>query len=114
MTLPLLLRIVAWAMLIGLMVVTIGPIEWRPISPLPVQVERATALALIGFVFALAYPRHIILVSIVVLGATALFEVLQLAEPSRHGRVIDAMVKLIGGGAGLVAGRIVNKVGRRS
>ena len=57
MSLSLLLRIVAWLLLVGLVVVTVGPIAWRPISPLPVQLERATALMVIGFVFALANPR---------------------------------------------------------
>jgi len=62
-TLPLALRILAWLLLAGLVIVTIGPIQWRPISPLPTQLERAVALMLVGFVFALAYPRRIVLVA---------------------------------------------------
>jgi len=44
------------------------------------------------------------LASIVVLGAAALFERLQLQEPSRHGCVFDATVKMAGGVIGLSAG----------
>lgn len=99
-----LLRIVAWLLLAGLVFVTLSPISLRPISPLPTQLERATALALVGFAFALAYPRHIWLVALLVLGSTVLLEILQLASPSRHGRVIDAVVKLVGGGGGLLVG----------
>ena len=109
MSLKLALRILAWLLLAGLVVVTIGPIEWRPISPLPVQVERATALAIIGFVFALAYPRHIVIVAVLVLGLTAVLEALQLVEPSRHGRIADITVKLIGGVFGLLSGWLTDR-----
>ena len=98
------LQLLAWLLLIALAIVTIGPIEFRPISPLPVQIERATALAVIGFVFALAYPRHILLVGFVLFAATVLFEALQVLEPSRHGRVVDVAVKLVGAAFGLAIG----------
>ena len=82
----------------------------RSISPLPTQVERALALLIIGFVFALAYPRHIWIVALIVLGSTALLELLQLVSPSRHGRVVDVAVKLLGGGIGLAGGRLLNRL----
>lgn len=44
------------------------------------------------------------LASIVVLGAAALFERLQVQEPSRHGCVFDATVKMAGGVIGSSAG----------
>jgi VanZ family protein len=98
------LRALAWLLLAGLIFVTLSPIGLRPNSPLPTQVERAGAVALVGFVFACAYPRRIWLVVLLVLGSTALLELLQLAAPSRHGRVLDLAVKLVGGGIGLAAG----------
>lgn len=112
MTLQRFLRIAAWVLLLGLLVVTLGPDELRPVSTLPVQLERGLAVGLIGFVFALAYPRHIIAVSLVVLGATVLLELLQLGTPTRHGRLVDVAVKLAGGGAGLALGYIVNRLRR--
>jgi len=107
-------RVLAWALLAALVVVTIGPIDWRPVSHLPVQLERALALALIGFVFAVAYPRHLLLVGLVVLSTTVLLELLQLVEPSRHGRVVDAAVKLTGAIIGLAAGHLLNRLRHRS
>ncbi|RYE09884.1 MAG: hypothetical protein EOP22_07585 [Hyphomicrobiales bacterium] len=104
MSLKTALRVIAWLLLAGLIFVTLSPIDLRPVSPAPVQLERAAALALIGFVFALAYPRHIWLVALVVLGSTVLLELLQLLSPSRHGRLIDVAVKLTGGGIGIAAG----------
>ena len=103
------LRAAAWLLLAGLIFVTLSPLDLRPASPLPTQIERAGALALVGFVFALAYPRRILLVAAIVLGATIALEILQFAQPSRHGRVLDAAVKLAGGGVGLVAGWLVTR-----
>jgi hypothetical protein len=108
------LRILAWLLLLGLIVVTIGPISLRPITPLPTQLERALALLVIGFVFALAYPRHIVIIAILVLGTTVLLEFLQVLEPSRHGRFVDAAVKLLGGAAGLAFGTFASRASRRA
>ena len=91
-----LLQILAWLLLIALAIVTVGPIGLRPETSLSPQVERGLALLLIGFVFALAYRRHILLVAALLITSTALFEALQVLEPSRHGRVVDLLVKLIG------------------
>ena len=107
------MRVLAWLLLAGLIFVTLSPINLRPISPLPTQLERAIALAVVGFAFALAYPRHLWVVALLVLGSTVLLEFLQLVQPSRHGRVIDVMVKLVGGGFGLAAGTILTRLTRK-
>jgi len=98
------LRVLAFLLLAGLIFVTLSPINLRPISPLPTQVERAIALATVGFAFAIAYPKRIVLVALLVLGSTALLELLQLVSPSRHGRLVDLSVKLIGAGFGMFLG----------
>ena len=104
MTLRTLLRVVAWLLLAGLVFATLSPIDMRPNSPLPTGAERAFALMLVGFVFAVAYPRRILLVAALVLGSTMLLELLQLMSPSRHGRLVDVAVKLTGAGVGLALG----------
>jgi VanZ family protein len=108
------LRIVAWLLLAGLIFVTLSPINLRPISPLPTQLERAIALAVVGAAFALAYPRRIVLVCVLVLGATVAIEFLQLFAPSRHGRLVDVLVKLVGGSFGIAAGHLFNRIRHRS
>lgn len=112
MTLSTALRILAWLLLAGLVFVTLSPISLRPISPLPTQVERAVALMIVGFVFALAYPRRFVLVAAIVLGVTAGLELLQLVTPSRHGGWPDVAVKLLGGSLGLVGGWLLNRFPR--
>ena len=100
-------------MLLGLVIVTVGPIGWRPISPLPVQLERATALMVIGVIFALAYPRQLLLVAVLLVGATAFLEIAQVLEPSRHGRWLDFGVKAFGAIVGLMIGYGLDRLGRR-
>ena len=106
------LRVLAWLLLAGLIFVTLAPLDLRPVSPIPTQLERAIALAIVGFVFALAYPRSILLVAAIVLGATIVLELLQLLQPSRHGRFVDMAVKLTGGAAGIFVGWLFTKLRR--
>jgi hypothetical protein len=69
---------------------------------------------IIGFVFALAYPRHFVLLAILLIGATALLELTQVLEPSRHGRWLDFGVKAFGGIVGLMIGYGVERLRRRT
>ena len=45
-----------------------------------------------------------------VLGSTILLELLQLLAPSRHGRVIDVLVKLVGSGFGIAIGALLQRL----
>lgn len=109
---PRLLKILAWLLLVALAIVTVGPIGWRPVTHFSPQLERAVALMLVGFVFALAYPRRILWVALLLFTSTALFEALQGLEPSRHGRVADELVKLIGAAVGLFLGWLLTRRAR--
>jgi apolipoprotein N-acyltransferase len=107
-------RIAAWACLLGIAFITLGPIGFRPESGLSPSIERFAAFAVVGALFAVAYPRYILIAAAIVLGAAVLFEVLQLLSPSRHGRAFDASVKIAGGVFGLAAGWLLAKsVSRR-
>ena len=64
------LRLLAWLLLAALIFVTLSPINLRPVSPLPTQLERAIAPAIVGFVFAIAYPKHLWAIALVVIGST--------------------------------------------
>ena len=67
------------------------------------RVEHIVAFALFGALFAFAYPRRFVLVCCVVFCSTIIFEYLQTLTPDRHGTVIDAVEKLIGGAIGISA-----------
>jgi hypothetical protein len=100
-------RFLAWSSLILIGIITLAPIGFRPESGFSPSIERFSAFAALGLAFALAYPRHFWLAVFVALGSALLLEVLQWMEPSRHGRVFDAMVKVAGGAVGLMLGQLV-------
>jgi hypothetical protein len=99
-----LLRGMAWLCLAAIAMATLSPLGLRPTTGWPPSIERFLAFALVGGLFVAAYPRYILFAAAVVLGAAALFELLQVLEPSRHGRLFDAGVKLSGGSFGLIVG----------
>jgi glycopeptide antibiotics resistance protein len=105
--------LLAWLLLVAIAFVTLAPIGFRPNSGYSPSIERFAAFGAVGFLFALAYPRRLWLIVAIVLGAAIAFEALQLVSASRHGRVFDLAVKLVGGGAGIAAGVVVDWVWRR-
>jgi VanZ family protein len=71
-----------------------------------VLLEHVGAFAVIGFLFSVTYTRTT-LVCVLVLGSAVILELLQLVVPDRDARVIDAVEKLIGGGVGIIAAKIM-------
>ena len=61
-----------------------------------------------GLAFGLAYPNRVLLVVVIVAGAAFGLEALQLLTPDRHGRVIDALVKALGGICGISVGQMAS------
>jgi VanZ family protein len=102
-----LVRFLAWSSLAVVAIVTLVPIGFRPESSFSPTIERFSAFAAIGLVFALAYPRRLWLAVVIALGSALCLEALQLLEPSRHGRVFDAIVKVAGGAVGLSLGQLL-------
>lgn len=102
-------RVLAWAGLAFIAFATLSPIDLRPTSELPPNIERFFAFAAVGAMFAIAYPRHLWLTCAVVLGAALALEILQMISPSRHGHVLDAVVKMSGGTIGLTAGWLLQR-----
>ncbi|MBC8717318.1 MULTISPECIES: VanZ family protein [Brucella/Ochrobactrum group] len=99
------LRLAAWLVLISILVVTISPIQFRPIASQSADLERFSAFFLVGFLFALAYPRHWIAVLLLTIGCAGIFELLQRLAPGRHGEFPDFVFKAVGAMAGVCIGR---------
>ena len=108
------LRILAWLSLLFLIVVTVGPIGLRPLSGLSVHIERFGAFAVVGIIFALAYPRHLFIVAFIVIVAAISLEALQLLSVSRHGRLFDLVVKITGAMVGFALGSILPQLSQSS
>ncbi|GEP00845.1 hypothetical protein [Methylobacterium haplocladii] len=98
---PKLARLMAWTLAAALVFVTLAPIGLRPVVTEDANVERALAYALLGFLFAIAYPRHWLLALCAGIGIAAGLEVGQIFAASRHGRVADFLVKASAAGIGV-------------
>ncbi|WP_233382670.1 VanZ family protein [Methylobacterium sp. C25] len=95
-------RLMAWMLVVALVVVTLAPIGMRPAVIENANIERALAYALLGFLFAVGYPRHRFLAFAVGVAVAAGLEVGQVFTASRHGRVPDFMVKAVAAGIGVI------------
>jgi hypothetical protein len=107
-----LIRPVAWMLLAAVLFVTVSPIRMRPVTAAPPDVERFVAFAVVGLAFAVGYPRHWRLAACLVVAAALAFEAAQLLAPGRHARIADALVKALGGLAGIATGAVIQRLSR--
>ena len=96
----------AWTTLAFIAFATLSPLALRPEFG-DANLERFGAYALAGLLMALAYPRHLIPVALFVVGVATVLEVLQLVTPDRHGQFANAVVKAVGGIAGVTVAFII-------
>jgi hypothetical protein len=106
-------RPIAWLLLAAILFVTVSPVQFRPVTHEPPDLERFAAFAVVGFVFVLGYPRHWILVTCLVIGSAFAFEAAQLLSPTRHPRLHIAVIKAIGGVAGIAVGAAISRLSPR-
>jgi len=104
------IAIAAWVLLAAIFIFTDGPLSLRPATGLSPNAERFVALAVVGFAFALAYPRRSALVLAFLLVTVACFEILQHLVHGRHGTVHDAAIKCVGVVTGMAAGQIFSRL----
>jgi VanZ family protein len=95
-----------WLALLLIAFVTLSPIQERPSVAGP-QIEHFAAFAVMGLAFVLGYPRRTALIILAVIFSAFTLEAMQLLTPDRHGRVIDAIVKVAGGLTGIGMGRVL-------
>jgi hypothetical protein len=105
-----LIAIAAWATLTFIIFATLSPAHLRPeltaTEPAVIVVlEHIGAFAVLGLLFAGGYPRRYGLVCVIVFGSAICLECLQILVPDRDARMVDAIEKIAGGGAGMFAGQ---------
>ncbi|MGU3537817.1 VanZ family protein [Methylobacterium sp. A54F] len=103
------LRLSAWSVAAGLVLVTLAPIGWRPVVA-GATVERAAAYALLGLLLALAYPRRWRLAVALVVAYAGVLELGQMLTETRHARLSDFLVKA---GAAVVGALLAVALTRR-
>jgi VanZ family protein len=71
------------------------------------RVEHVIAFAILGALFSFAYPKRIIVACGVIFLSAVILECLQTLTPDRHGTLIDAFEKVVGGALGIFASRAI-------
>jgi VanZ family protein len=115
-----LIIIAAWASILAIAFATLthvgfvyslyyklSPFLMRPRMRTYAHFEHVIAFAIFGALFAFAYPRHVIFVCSVVFISAVALEYLQTLTPDRHGTLIDAFEKLVGGSLGIFAAQAI-------
>jgi hypothetical protein len=107
------IRLAAWALLVVVAIMTVGPISLRPETSFPVNFERTAAWICIGAMFSFAYPARAALTAAALVGAAGLLELAQIEALGRHGHVLDFLFKacgaLLGVGAVHCIGRLLSR-----
>ena len=101
-------RIMALVFLVVIAFATLAPIGMRPTSALPADAERCLAYAAVGVSFALGWPRHWFAVIAAVILMAGVLETLQIVASTRHGTVLDFLVKASGGCAGVTIAQLLS------
>jgi hypothetical protein len=104
-----LFRGIGWALAAAIVVFSLSPIELRPATTAPADIERLMAFAAMGGAFCIGYPRHRSSIALLVLGAIGLLEIAQQLVPGRHGEIHDGFVKASGAFLGAVAALVVDR-----
>ena len=94
-------RWLAWPLLAAVVFVTLAPIGLRPVTGAPANFERFAAYAVLSGVFCLGYPKHRISVLLSLVALAGALEALRHFVPTRHGRIADAAVKVLGAATGV-------------
>jgi VanZ family protein len=83
------LRVFAWVLVMGLVVITVVPASERPVTGLQHGFEHFLAFGFVGFIFTLAYSQKPIVLMLSAIVFTAVLELIQIPLPTRHARLED-------------------------
>ena len=97
--------IIGWSALAFIAFTTLSPIRDRPVLA-DAHLEHFAAFAIMGLAFSLGAPRRTLLIAAMMIVSAVALESLQLLTPDRHGRLLDAFVKAIGGICGVGVSRL--------
>jgi VanZ family protein len=91
------LRAVAWALLIGIVVMTIVPPSLRVGTGAPHNVGHAGIFVITGLAFGLANELRLSVICGSAIMFCTLLELVQLAVPGRHARISDFLIDAVAG-----------------
>jgi VanZ family protein len=103
-------RVAAWFLLLAIVVLSVVPPDYRPVTSAPHDVEHLVIFFLTGLAFGLGYASRRFLQIIGLAAFSAGIELLQLYIPGRHARLSDFLVNAVSvalgvGSAAIAAGK---------
>ena len=96
MNFELLARLLSWVVFGAIVMLTVVPPAWRPVTGASQMAEHLAAFFLLGGFLALGYRRNLLAVAVLVVAGVGLLELCQLVVPGRHARASDFVFNAIG------------------
>ena len=88
-------RVAAWILIAIIAVLSFIPPGYRPITPVPHNVEHLSIFLPTGLALGVGYERRHLLQSLALVLFSAAVELIQLEIPGRHGRLSDFLVNAV-------------------
>jgi VanZ family protein len=108
------LRILAWILVIGIVVVTLVPASVRPETGVGHNYEHFFAFGLVGLVFALAHSQRLGMLLISGVVFALMLELAQIPLPTRHARFEDFLVDAFSACLGILVAYFTRSAWRSS
>jgi VanZ family protein len=98
-------RVAGWFLIVVIIVLSFVPPGYRPVAPVPHNMEHLSIFLPTGLAIGLGYERRHLSQSLALVALSAVIELIQLEIPGRHGRLSDFLVNAVSAclGVGLAA-----------
>jgi VanZ family protein len=103
-------RIVAWTLTMAIIILSVVPPAWRPVTGAPHRLEHFIPYLATGLAFGLGYDRKHNLLALLLVLFCGSIEVVQLFVPGRHARLSDFIVDALATCLGLLMASPVNQI----
>ena len=100
-----LFRLAAWLLLVAIVILSVVPPDYRPVTPAPHNFEHGGIFVLTGLAFGLGYERWRVGQAAALVVFSGAIELVQLVVAGRHSRFSDFVVDAVSAslGVGLAA-----------
>ena len=102
-----LFRSIAWACLVGIVILSLVSPSLRPITRLPHNLEHLAIFAITGLALGLGYPGYLVRHVVLLMLFAGAIELAQFVTPGRHPRLVDFVVDAASACAGAVLAALI-------
>jgi VanZ family protein len=106
-------RVAAWFLIAIITVLSFIPPGYRPVTPVPHNVEHLSIFLPTGLVLGVGYRRRHLLQSLALVLYSAAVELIQLEISGRHGRLTDFLVNAVSACLGIGLAVLIPWVAQR-